>query len=691
MSASANKSKVQEGKGRRSPTRPLRREAPPRATLVRAVVAFLPTVAVVVAALLTAGGCGGNSGSQSAGPIGGPPQAELDNLDVAMQFFDQLEVPPNIEEAPDIDPARIRAQVMYHLDRWVDQQPPDDGWIVDPLVRRLPRALRASAGVDELTTMRFGLQDVHSLQEASWHRALSEWVTQRHRDEDFGYLIAQAGPVSATDRDKLASALRALDPSLDKSSAPALASALRLFDWTVRSIQLEPLLPYPKDVVGPQPDANPSALEAITPPPARAIPGPGYQRFPWQVLLYGRGDAWERARAFVLLCRQQGIDAVVLGFDTADPPQPWVAAVMIAGKLYLFDTALGLPLPGPGGVGILTLDQAIADPGVLRQLDIPAEGDGEPLVYPVQADDLSHVVALVEATPQSLSQRMRVLERSLAGDRRVVLTTSPSKLARTLADAEGVQSVRLWNVPFETIMYRSALAERVKTDREAALAFYATEGPLSRFNSLVIGRQRQLRGAMEVEEADRGAIGYFMDARISDAQINQIATSPELQNFLGITESLPSDEASRQQALAMITADYFRIKRTAGFWLGQVHFEQRHYHDAKYWFEKTREAEPHGWWEPGARYNLARAHELLGDVSRATELYRGDDSPQRHGNLLRARLLQSESQPPAASDDAVSDDAASDDAASDDAASDDAASDDAPPDDAASDDAASAD
>ena len=658
MSASAYGHQAQEGRVKRSPARhscrkaPSLREAPSRAKRVRAIVTVLPALLVVVTALLIIGGCGGKSGSQSPGPSGGASQAELDNLDVAMQFFSQLEVPPNIEKAPDIDPPKIRAQVMYHLDRWVDRQPPDDAWIVDPLVRRLPRALQATATVDGLKLAQFDLQDVQYMQEASWLHALSESITQRPPGDEFGYLIAQAGPLPATDRDQLASALRALEPSLDKTSAPALASALRLFDWTVRSIQLEPLLPYPKDVVGPQPEADPSTLAAIAPPPARAVPGPGYQRYPWQTLLHGRGDAWERARVFLLLCRQQQIDAVMLGFDTADPPTPWAAAVLVAGKLYLFDTALGLPLPGPDGVGILTLDQAIADPGVLRQLDVPAEGDGEPLVYPVQADDLSHVVALVEATPQSLSQRMRVLERNLVGDRRLVLATSPSQVARALADVEGIQSVRLWNVPWETIMYRGALEKKVKINRDAALAIYAAEGPFSRLNSLVEGRQRQLRGALEVEESDRGAIGYYMDARVSDAQINQIATSPELQDFLGITESLPPDEESRQQALALITADYFRIKRTAGYWLGQVHLEHSRFHDAKYWFEKTREAEPGGWWEPGARYNLARAHESLGDVSRAIELYRGDDSPQRHGNLLRARMLQQPaSQSPAGTSD----------------------------------------
>ena len=44
-------------------------------------------------------------------------------------------------------------------------------------------------------------------------------------------------------------------------------------------------------------------------------------------------------------------------------------------------------------------------------------------------------------------------------------------------------------------------------------------------------------------------------------------------------------------------------------------------------------------WKPSARYNLARSYEQLGEFDKAIEVYRDDDSPQRAGNLLRARWL----------------------------------------------------
>ena len=61
-----------------------------------------------------------------------------------------------------------------------------------------------------------------------------------------------------------------------------LARAEALFDWTVRNIQL---------------DAD-----------GKATP----QR-PWQTLMYGHGTAEQRAWVFALLCRQQGLDVVMLG------------------------------------------------------------------------------------------------------------------------------------------------------------------------------------------------------------------------------------------------------------------------------------------------------------------------------------------------------------------------------------------
>ena len=54
---------------------------------------------------------------------------------------------------------------------------------------------------------------------------------------------------------------------------------------------------------------------------------------------------------------------------------------------------------------------------------------------------------------------------------------------------------------------------------------------------------------------------------------------------------------------------------------------------------RTLQANPNGPWTGGARYNLARTYEVLGDHANARAYYEQDKSPQRHGNLLRARRL----------------------------------------------------
>ena len=134
----------------------------------------------------------------------------------------------------------------------------------------------------------------------------------------------------------------------------------KLFDWIVRNIELD------RNSMGRTP------------------------QMPWETLLLGHGTALERAWAFILLARQQGIDAAVLattiapvvaepkhvgepkavggpkgigepeasasglkGQQAAAPVpmadlRPWCAAVLIEGQLYLFDTTLGIADSGAG-------------------------------------------------------------------------------------------------------------------------------------------------------------------------------------------------------------------------------------------------------------------------------------------------------------------------------------------------------
>ena len=77
------------------------------------------------------------------------------------------------------------------------------------------------------------------------------------------------------------------------------------------------------------------------------------------------------------LCRQLGIDTGLITYTkgnvvehhvapagpdhTPQGPAPrvvWICAVLIGDQAYLFDARLGLEVPGPGGQGVATLEQA---------------------------------------------------------------------------------------------------------------------------------------------------------------------------------------------------------------------------------------------------------------------------------------------------------------------------------------------
>jgi hypothetical protein len=292
-------------------------------------------------------------------------------------------------------------QIVDRLNGWIRaQQPPE--WKRDPMLDELSEPLKTLPIIANLDKMEIGPFDGYYLQQAVFVRDVS--------------LVARGKSVD----DRL--------------------RAGRMFDWTVRNIQLEPET-------------------------AEHIP-----RFPWETLFFGQGTAWERAWVFVLLARQEGLDAVVLAIDKKGEDakkdesslQPWCVAVRIDDKAYLFDPLWGLPIPGPNGLkkderGQLdivpaSLDQLLADESLLARMNADAEHP-----YKITQADLKNVVALVEASPTSLSRRMKVIESHVQGKQKMSLTTSASEQAAHWKSMPGVTAVKLWTLPYETIQRRSEL------------------------------------------------------------------------------------------------------------------------------------------------------------------------------------------------------------------------------------------
>jgi hypothetical protein len=536
------------------------------------------------------------SGEPTAGVASGPSRGELvtyaiDNLNHLERFatadiFQQIQnrLDPKNQPTPEdpenrIDPLlatwpepEMLLQVIDRLNQWIRTQRPPADWKVDPMMASLPKPLADLPQVKDVDRLEFSHYDACVLQEAVWLRDVGRWARGDALDD--------------------------------------LERARNLFDWTVRNIQYDPNL-------------------------ANRIP-----QFPRETLLFGHGTATERAWVFILIARQLGINAAMLALKTPSPSpedsptgsaapaapegaataenfRPWCIAVMVEGNAYLFDPAMGLPIPAPDGLKLdaknqltirpATLAQAAADEKVLRQLDI-----AETATYTVKSSDLEHVAVMLEASPTYLSDRMKLLESHLAGDLKVVLTTSPSVEAKQWKSVAHIDEARLWQRPFETLEQRSRLEWPAVQSRLGALLpfFIMPSAPLYQ------GRIQNLRGRFA---GDDGAISFYQKARPSNQEL-------DLSSIHDI-----------EKALVRLG------KQDASYWSGLIAYDQRHYDTAiDYFATRTLQGVANSPWIFGAQYNLARTYEAAGETNKAIIVYEGNSSSPGHfGDLLRAKWLKS--------------------------------------------------
>jgi len=471
----------------------------------------------------------------------------------------------NLQRLERYSGGEMRQQMIDRLNQWVQREKPPAGWKVDPLVAGLPKPLAELPEIRSLDQLLFLPYDGYALQEAVWLRDVSNWTRGKEVDR--------------------------------------LARAVNIFDWIVCNIQLMP------PVAG-QPDR--------------------FVQRPWETLLLGKGTAVDRAWVFVLLLRQQKIDAVILGLPEARKPGdegpdklvPWAVGVLIDKDLYLFDPALGLPIPGPDGakyegdrlvIRPATLAEVVEKPALLKALSLP----GHP--YAVDAKRLAGVVAMVEASPTYLAARMRLVESRLAGDQQVILTSSPSAVVDRLKDVAHLAGRRLWTWPLEVaVLRRHMTGEQSKQLQWAMMPFQVRrETPLWK------GRVLHLKGRFADEQ---GAMAYYLMARISTRTIAAMKRT--------IAEVTDPKEAALMRAKLEAQV---RGKGDATYWIGLVEMAEGRPKVAVDYFQMGPLIKP---WTQGARYNLGRAAESLGQPKEAAVIYRTSPaSPATHGNLLRAQWL----------------------------------------------------
>jgi hypothetical protein len=541
-------------------------------------------------------------------------QTEQDSVVRALDYLERID---------EFDEKSARSQAAYQLNRWLDEQKRNSSWQPDEMVKRLPRVVREKGVVETLGRLRFDTSDVKYVQESVWMRQLSRWVSQQPLDPLF------------------AKSFESRKSELGEFGTEQLGIAHRLFDWTVRNIQLDELLASPDEATAAPKagtgDATATA-QAAEPAAIRGIPGPGYQFEPTDVLLYGHGDVWQRMRVFTLMARQQRIDVVTLAFPgrTIPPrPRPWVSGVLLGNELYLFDMRLGMPIPRKGAEGVATLSEVLADPSLLKDLEID-----EKHPYRIAPEDLAEVVALIDVVGPSLSQRLEMTERQLAGEHRTILSVPISPLAAKLRACKGITDVYLWSVPFEANWYSAAVENRLQNDPQAAAQHNFKYSMFLSRSPLVRGRITYLRGQIENKEDQPGAKSLLSQTRISDWNLREIDTNEDMQQQLGIQRVTRDDQQWKAQ-LEMFKGVLVETKQHASFWLGMCQLESGRPDASIEWLKtRTLEAFPNGFWAALARYNLARAYEQQGDLAEAQRLLLSDKSLQEHGNYLRARLLE---------------------------------------------------
>jgi hypothetical protein len=346
------------------------------------------------------------------------------------------------------------------------------------------------------------------------------------------------------------------------------------------------------------------------------------------------GDGWsERSWLFLSLCRQLGLDAGLIAYQPAHrgptlahknqggllgaglpaledekTPAIFACGVLIDGRVYLFDARIGLPIPGPGGHGVATLDEAIADPAILAGLDLPESS------YPTRAADLAGGVRiLLESSLGGLAPRMKLLQKDLAAENRMVLYRDPREQEAAFKKALGprCKSVDIWALPIQ-------VEYRLFHDGQFT---QATLFPLRVFDPrfpLLPARMDQLRGDLQA------AIQQFVSLRFGEGTLDRDGKTlipPDLQRVL----------------------DHFATHFLA---LGQL--EKGDAAQAEFLFGEDLKLLPaphpsrpyYFMFRWGALTNLGRLAEARGRPALAIRYYSEfQPTGQDHGNQLRARAL----------------------------------------------------
>jgi hypothetical protein len=532
-------------------------------------------------------------------------ETTTEHLREAMRFVDSLS---------EFNRTEAVKEVGYQLNAWMSTDKNNvSATTIPELVRSLPEEIRGYAPLARVDSREFTAADVSHLIQSRLFAAVAKWSS----DEE---------STDAVWKDWIQKPEILGGQPLTEAGVGNLQMAYKLFDWSVRNIQLKgdskDVEVLPKDARLPLNDA-----------------GLGYRQLPWQTLVYGRGDFIERGRVFTELARQKSIDTIWLAIGSIDslaPPQLWLIGVPVDEEIFLFDSKLGIPIPGPDQRGIATLRQVLEDESILRRLSISGR-----FKYPLEASGAKNVYALIDADSSMISGRMKRLQESLTSDMRTELYVDVDALAARLKKYSQLQGSKCWSLPTIARMYAEQLDERLKEVNEFTARYnqefllYLGETPLLK------ARFEHLLGHWENSLDQEGAMALYMACRVPEEELDQLPYSQELQQALGLVRFSNEPLERFNMRLAQMIAIYREAKIEATYFIGLLHYDQLNMESSTNWLIKRAQGlKGFERWQPGIRYNAARAYESEARYGEAIDMLRQVPTAQEAGNRIRIRLLQ---------------------------------------------------
>ena len=586
------------------------------------------------------------------------PDPMLDMLDSQLSSIKTDDLTRSMEfvySEERFDQGQFQQKVSSNLNRWAQLEAAESGgdidsWALDESVQPLIQRYASVPMVSRTEEMSYLNSDAYYIQEIAWMQRLTERIVESENLKIFEIYRLAAGDFQpdGQEEDVMAAIVNRLHPDLSGDEAGQLSAAIKVFDWIVRNVQLTPVQDLSEEEIEAQ-RLNPNVEELA----GSGTPGVGYQRFPWQVLMFSRGDYVERAKAFMLMMKLYGLDSVMLathvaGEDGEKTEKFWCPAVVIGGEYYLFDTQLGLPIPAGQPVKIATLSELKKNPDWLSQLDLTAdESVKQGTTYWVRPDDINDLVGLVYASPEGVAKRFQKLESKLTAGRQMNLVDEPSAILDRLPKMEGLKT-EVWDIGFETHAYRHAVEEAVKKSVEMDVLrnklswYFADESYVDDFTLYRTARSKYFNGNFETVRGDQkaNAIELFYLLMYDDDTILSLGANKGLQRMLGLYQD-DSSALEFRQRVESVQAQMRLVRRDAGYFLAECHVDNGNVGTAINWLKRFRATAGDNRWEDGINYLLGRCYEARKQYEQAIEIYTQDqESTQFYGDLLRARMLK---------------------------------------------------